>query len=76
MLGSNGTLEWVTVAKAVFELAEAESRATAKSQEEVTAQEVTAQFTVANVIVSLVYRSSTNGGGSQLRRRVWWLRYH
>ena len=51
MLGSNGTLEWVTVAKAVFEFAEAESRATAKSQEEVTAQEVTAQFTVANVIV-------------------------
>jgi hypothetical protein len=51
VLGSNGTLEWVTVAKAVFELAEAESRATAKSQEEVTAQEITAQFTVANVIV-------------------------
>ena len=51
VLGSNGTLEWVTVAKAVFELAEAESRATANSQEEVTAQEVTAQFTVANVIV-------------------------
>jgi hypothetical protein len=44
VLGSNGTLEWVTVAKAVFELAEAESRATAKSQEEVTAQEVTAQL--------------------------------
>ena len=53
MLGSKVTLEWVIVAKAVFELAEAESRATctAKSQEEVTAQEITAQFTVANVIV-------------------------
>ena len=74
MLGSKVTLEWVIVAKVAFELAEAESRATAKSQEEMTAQEITAQITVANVIVGLMYGSSTNGGESQLRRRVWWLR--
>ena len=67
-------LEWVIVAKVAIELAEAERRAMAKSQEEVTVKsQLKSQLRM--LLLRLNYRSSITGGKhSQLQSRVRWLR--
>ena len=67
-------LEWVIVAKVAIELAEAERRAMAKSQEEVTVKsQLKSQLRM--LLLRLRFRSSIKGGeNSQPRSKVWWLR--